>query len=83
MGAVVDVALAEELTNAYATKTIVSVPLSSREAGFDLATACAIEAELTRVAEGAGRNSLRSPALCLGERSQRSDADDDSLNRRR
>ena len=39
-------ALAEELTNAYATKTILPVPLSSREAGFDLATAYAIEAEL-------------------------------------
>ena len=61
MGAVVDVALAEEPTNAYATKTIVSVPLSSRAAGFDLATACAIEAELTQGAEGAGRNSLGAP----------------------
>jgi 2-oxo-3-hexenedioate decarboxylase len=41
-------ALADELTNAYATRTILPVPLSSREAGFDLATAYAIEAELTR-----------------------------------
>jgi 2-oxo-3-hexenedioate decarboxylase len=49
MSGVVDVnALAQELANAYATKTILPVPLSSREAGFDLATAYAIEAELTR-----------------------------------
>ena len=41
-------ALAEELENAYATKTILPVPLSSREAGFDLSSAYAIEAKLTR-----------------------------------
>jgi 2-keto-4-pentenoate hydratase len=41
-------ALADELEKAYATKTILPVPLSSREAGFDLATAYAIGAELTR-----------------------------------
>ena len=75
--------IADELERAYATRTILPVPLSSREAGFDLATAYTIEAELTRAAEGAGRNSLRGPALCFGEQSQRSDADDDSLNRRR
>jgi hypothetical protein len=48
---VVDIAaLAEEMTNAYATRTILPVPLSCES-----------------VAEGSGRNSLRSPALCLGE----------------
>ena len=41
-------ALADELERAYATRAILPVPLSSRELGFDLATAYAIEAELTR-----------------------------------
>lgn len=39
--------IADELERAYATRTILPVPLSSREAGFDLATAYTIEAELT------------------------------------
>ena len=54
----VDIAsLAEELTNAYATKTILPVPLSSRE-GFDLATAYAIEAELVRRRRAGGRKTV-------------------------
>jgi 2-oxo-3-hexenedioate decarboxylase len=51
-------ALAEELTNAYATRTILPLPLSSREAGFDLATAYAIEAELTRRRRAGGHKTV-------------------------
>jgi len=56
---VVDIAaLTEELTNAYATKTILPAPLSSREAGFDLAAAYAIEAELVRRRRAGGRKTV-------------------------
>jgi len=56
---VVDIAaLAEELTNAYATKTILPAPLYSREAGFDLAAAYAIEAELVRRRRAGGRKAV-------------------------
>ena len=49
MSGVADIAaIAKELEQAYATKTILPVPLSSREAGFGLTTAYAIEAELAR-----------------------------------
>jgi len=59
MSGVEDVnALADELTNAYATKTILPAPLSSREAGFDLAAAYAIEAELVRRRRAGGRKAV-------------------------
>ena len=59
MGAVVDIAaLADELENAYATKTILPVPLSSRETGFDLAAAYAIEAELMRRRRASGHKTV-------------------------
>lgn len=51
-------ALADELEKAYATKAILPLPLSSREAGFDLATAYAIEAELTRRRRASGRTTV-------------------------
>ena len=51
-------ALANELQNAYATKTILPAPLSSREAGFDLATAYAIEAELMRRRRAGGHKTV-------------------------
>lgn len=51
-------ALADELANAYATRTILPLPLSSREAGFDLATAYAIEAELTRRRRADGQTTV-------------------------
>lgn len=50
-------ALADELTNAYATKTILP-PLSSRETGFDLATAYAVGAELTRRRRAGGHTTV-------------------------
>jgi 2-oxo-3-hexenedioate decarboxylase len=56
---VVDIAaLAAEITNAYATKTILPVPLSSRAGGFDLATAYAVEAELTRRRRASGHRTV-------------------------
>jgi 2-oxo-3-hexenedioate decarboxylase len=59
MSGVVDIAaLADELEHAYATKTILPIPLSSREAGFDLATAYAIGAELTRRRRAAGHKAV-------------------------
>ena len=59
MSGVVDInALADELTNAYATTTILPVPLSSREAGLDLATAYAIEAELARRRRAGGHQTV-------------------------
>jgi 2-oxo-3-hexenedioate decarboxylase len=59
MSGVVDIAaLADELEHAYATKTVLPVPLSSRESGFDLATAYAIEAELTRRRRAAGHTTV-------------------------
>jgi 2-oxo-3-hexenedioate decarboxylase len=47
--------LAQELKQAYATRQTLPVALSSREPGFDLATAYAIEAELTRLRRAEGR----------------------------
>jgi 2-oxo-3-hexenedioate decarboxylase len=47
--------LAQELKQAYATTRLLPVPLSSREARFDLATAYAIEAELARLRRAEGR----------------------------
>ena len=50
--------LAQELKQAYATRQTLPVPLSSREPGFDLATAYAIEAELTRLRRAEGRRTV-------------------------
>jgi 2-oxo-3-hexenedioate decarboxylase len=50
--------LAQELTQAYAERRIIPVPLSTREAGFDLAAAYAIEAELTRQRRSSGRTTV-------------------------
>jgi 2-oxo-3-hexenedioate decarboxylase len=51
-------ALAHELEHAYATKTILPAPLSSREAGFDLTAAYAIEAELTCQRRAGGHKTI-------------------------
>ena len=51
-------ALAEELQQAYATKQILPVPFSTRESGFDLAAAYAVEGELTRRRRAAGRTTV-------------------------
>jgi 2-keto-4-pentenoate hydratase len=51
-------ALAEELKHAYASRQMLPVPLSSRELGFDLASAYAIEAELTRQRRAEGRTTV-------------------------
>ena len=51
-------ALAQELRQAYAMRQILPIPLSSREPGFDLSTAYAIEAELTRQRRAEGRTTV-------------------------
>jgi 2-oxo-3-hexenedioate decarboxylase len=49
--------LAQELTDAYARRERVDAP-SSRDKGFDLAAAYAVEAELARLGRGAGRTTV-------------------------
>lgn len=51
-------ALARELAAAYASGRIVATPPSARDAGFDLATAYAVEAELTRLRRAGGRTTV-------------------------
>src|SRR3990167_1706796 len=51
-------ALARELMRAYASREVLPVPLSSREAGFDLATAYAVEAELARLRRASGHTTV-------------------------
>jgi 2-keto-4-pentenoate hydratase len=46
--------LAQELTEAYAQRTLVSTPPSQRDPSFGLAEAYAVEAELVRMRRGAG-----------------------------
>jgi len=59
LGIVVDVsALANELKQAYASKRILPVPLSTREPGFDLTIAYEIEAELTRLRRAEGHRTV-------------------------
>src|SRR4051794_8683216 len=50
-------ALAQELTDAYAAKTIVPAP-SSRDGGIDLDTAYAVEAEIARGRRAAGHQTV-------------------------
>ena len=47
-------ALAHELMAAYASRQIVPLPPSSRDASFDLAAAYAVEAELARLRRASG-----------------------------
>jgi 2-keto-4-pentenoate hydratase len=47
-------ALAQELLTAYSTCETIPVPPSSRDAGFDLAAAYAVQAELTRLRRASG-----------------------------
>lgn len=47
-------ALAQELMSAYATSQLIAVPPSSRDAGFDLAVAYGVEAELARLRRAGG-----------------------------
>jgi 2-keto-4-pentenoate hydratase len=47
-------ALAQELMAAYAEGHVVSTPPSSRDAGFDLASAYAVEAEIVRLRQASG-----------------------------
>lgn len=59
MGIVVDVsALANELKQAYASRQVLPAPLSTREPAFDLTTAYAIEAELTRLRRAEGHRTV-------------------------
>ena len=51
-------AIAHEVTRAYETRQILPVPFSAREAGFDLAAAYAVEAELTRLRRANGRTTV-------------------------
>jgi len=51
-------ALAQELLLAHASGQILPVPPSSRDAGFDLATAYAVEAELVRLRRASGRRTV-------------------------
>lgn len=48
-------AVARELTAAYSTRQVISVPLSARDAGFDLPAAYAVEAELAQLRRASGR----------------------------
>src|SRR4051812_24557594 len=50
-------ALALELTDAYASKTMVATP-SSREGGLDLDTAYAVEAEIVKARRAAGQQTV-------------------------
>jgi len=50
-------ALAQEITEAYAKRTIISAP-SSREGGIDLGTGYAVEAEIARARREAGHRSV-------------------------
>lgn len=49
--------LAQELTDAYAKRELIAAP-SSRDAGFDLATAYAVEAEIVRARRATGRQTV-------------------------
>jgi 2-oxo-3-hexenedioate decarboxylase len=51
-------ALAHELLAAYATGTPIATPPSARDAGFDLAQAYAVEAELVRLRRAGGRSTV-------------------------
>jgi 2-oxo-3-hexenedioate decarboxylase len=51
-------ALAQELTDAYAGRHAIAVPPTSRDEGFDVAAAYAVEAELVRIGRAAGRTTV-------------------------
>ena len=53
-----EAALASEIQSAYASRSIFPVPLSVREAGFDLDAAYAIEAELVRMRRSGGHTTV-------------------------
>ena len=50
--------LAQELMAAYANRREIAVPPSAREGGLDVATAYAVDAELTRMRRAAGRTTV-------------------------
>src|SRR5580692_3590759 len=50
--------LAEELTAAYSNREVIAVPPSARGAGFDLAAAYAVEAELVRTRRASGHRTV-------------------------
>jgi 2-oxo-3-hexenedioate decarboxylase len=50
--------LARELKDAYASRTVITVPPSARDASFDLTAAYAVEAELARLRREEGRVSV-------------------------
>src|ERR1700674_5262650 len=58
MSAIDPKALAQELISAYARAQIIAVPPSARDAGFDLASGYAVEAELTRLRRASGRTTV-------------------------
>ncbi len=49
-------ALAQEVTAAYAARQLISVPPSTREAGFDLAAGYVVEGELVRLRQASGHS---------------------------
>jgi len=51
-------ALAQEMLDAYAAGRSIAVPPSAREAGCDLDTGYAVEAELTRIRRASGRRTV-------------------------
>ena len=51
-------ALARELMDAYEHKRVLPIPLSTRDPAFDLPTAYAVEAELTRLRRASGRTTI-------------------------
>jgi 2-oxo-3-hexenedioate decarboxylase len=51
-------ALAQELTAAYASRQLISMPPSARDASFDLDAAYAVEAELVRLRRASGRTTV-------------------------
>ena len=50
--------MARELMDAYEHKRVLPIPLSTREPSFDLPTAYAVEAELTRLRRAGGRTTI-------------------------
>jgi 2-oxo-3-hexenedioate decarboxylase len=58
MSAIDPKALAQELMSAYAHAQIIAAPPSARDAGFDLASGYAVEAELTRLRRASGRTTV-------------------------
>jgi 2-oxo-3-hexenedioate decarboxylase len=58
MSAADPAALAREVSAAYASRQSIAVPPSARDAGFDLAAAYAVEAEIVRMKQASGHKTV-------------------------